>query len=138
MPLIALFFLTIHNFHDTSDNPVHWENTKHWKMYALNTSAKVFTIAAESMPNLSSVSMRDDSMHILLVATEIYKVPMSPAWMGCYLASCENEKGQFMKIVVSVYGGFFLNELDGKYYRLEPDLTNSWLDYMRRSYIKTE
>ena len=138
MHLIILYFLTIHSLSDTSTNLVHWEKTKHWKMYALNNSAKVFAISADTMTNLSGVSLNDDSVHSLLATVKLYQVPMSPAWMGCYLTSCENEKGQFMKIVVSVYGGFFLNDFDGKYYHLEPSSNRAWLDYMRRSYIKTE
>jgi hypothetical protein len=138
MHLIVLYLLTICHLPDTSGSPIHWETSKHWKMYALNNSAKVFAIPADTMANLSGVPMRDDSMHILLATAKLYQVPMSPAWMGCYLTSCENEKGQFMKIVVSVYGGFFLNEFDGRYYHLDPSSNRAWLDYMRRSYIKTE
>ena len=138
MHLIVIYFLTIHSLPDISGGPVRWENTKHWKMYALNNSAKVFSISADTMPNLSGVSLGDDTMHILLATAKLYQVPMSPAWMGCYLTSCENEKGQFMKIVISVYGGFFLNEFDGKYYHLDPASNRVWLDYMRRFYIKTE
>lgn len=138
MHLILFYILAIHSLSDTSRSPIHWENTKHWKMYALNNSAKVFSISTDSMPKLNGVTLDDDSMHILLATAKLYPVPMSPAWMGCYLTSCENEKGQFMKIVVSVYGGFFLNDFDGKYYHLDPSSNHAWLDYMRRYYIKTE
>jgi hypothetical protein len=138
MHLILLFFLTIHNVVDTSGIPFHWERTTRWKMYALNNSSKVFAIPPDSMRTLAAVPMNDDSIHLLLANTKLYQVPMSPAWMGCYLTSCENDKGQFMKIVVSVYGGFFLDEFDGKYYHIDPASTRRWLDYLRRSYIKTE
>ena len=98
----------------------------------------VFAIPVDTMPSLAAVPMGDDSVHMFLSTAHIYQVPMSPAWMGCYLASCENVRGQLVKIVISVYGGFFLNEFDGKYYHIDRGLTPFWLDYMRRSYIKTE
>jgi len=138
MHLFLLYFLTIHGLVDTTERPFNWESTTHWKMYALNNTTKVFTISTDTMPALAAVPMSDDSIHLLLANTKLYQVPISPAWMGCYLTSCENDKGQLMKIVVSVYGGFFLNQFDGKYYHLDPGLTRLWLNYMRRSYIKTE
>jgi len=138
MHLMLLYFLTVHSLVDTAERPFHWEKTKHWKMYALNNSAKVFSVSADTMPSLAAISMSDDSIHKFLSTAKLYQVPMSPAWMGCYLTSCENDKGQLMKIVVSVYGGFFLNDFDGKYYHIDPTLARLWLDYIRRSYIKTE
>ena len=138
MHLLLLYCFFFHPHPDTSTIPVNWNNTTHWKIYTLNNSKKVFNISADSLSDLKGGPMGDDSMHVLLATSKILHVPMSPAWMGCYLASCVNEKGQLMKIVVSVYGGFFLNEFDGNYYQLDPDLTPTWLDYMRRAYIKTE
>jgi hypothetical protein len=130
--------LSLHLTSDTAGTTVNWDNTKNWKIYALNNSAQVFSIPVDSVPVLTSIPLGDDSMHILLKSAKILHVPASPAWMGCYLTSCENEKGALMKIVVSQYGSFFLNDYDGNYYQLDARSTRLWLDYMRRSYIKTE
>jgi hypothetical protein len=130
--------LSLHLTSDTAGTTVKWDNTKNWKIYALNNSTKVFAISVDSIKALNGVSLGDDSMHIILESAKILHVPASPAWMGCYLTSCENEKGALMKIVVSQYGGFFLNDYDGNYYQLDASPTRLWLNYMRRAYIKTE
>lgn len=123
---------------DTSAKPIHWDNTRNWKIYALNKSSTVFSLPADSLSNLHGASLGDDSMHIFLSSAKLLHVPMSPAWMGCYLISCENEKGQVMKVVVSVYGGFFLDYFDGNYYQLDPGLIRIWLDYLNRAYKNTD
>lgn len=138
MHFILLYFLALHSMPDTSVKPIHWENTRNWKIYTLNKSSTVFKLPADSLHNLNGAALGDDSMHIFLSTAKLLHVPMSPAWMGCYLTSCENEKGQLMKIVVSVYGGFFLNYFDGNYYQLDPALTRIWLAYMNRSYKNTD
>lgn len=135
---VLIIYLALHVTSDTARTPVNWDNTKNWRIYALNTSAKVFAISADSIQALKGIPLGDDSMHLLLESAKILHVPASPAWMGCYLASCQNEKGAVMKIVVSQYGGFFLNDYDGNYYQLDANSTQAWLDYMRRAYIKTE
>lgn len=136
--LVVLVWLTLHLASDTTSAPENWENTRNWKIYALNNSTKVFTISADNIRALKGVPLGDDSMHILLENSKILHVPASPAWMGCYLLSCENEKGLVMKIVVSQYGGFFLNSYDGNFYQLDLSSTRPWLEYMRRAYVKTE
>jgi len=135
---VLIVYLALHLTSDTAGTSVKWDDTKNWKIYALNNSAKVFTISVDSIKPLNGDPLNDDSVHIFLRSAKILHVPTSPAWMGCYLTSCENRNGQLMKIVISQYGGFFLNAYDGYYYQLDANLTRPWLDYMRRAYIKTE
>lgn len=138
MHFILLYILALHSTPDTSTKPTDWNNTKNWKIYALNKSSTVFRLPADSLSNLHGTSLGDDSMHIFLSKAKLLHVPMSPAWMGCYLTSCQNEKGQVMKVVVSVYGGFFLNYFDSNYYQVDPDLMRIWLDYFNRAYQNTD
>jgi hypothetical protein len=135
---LFMLYLAVHLTCDTAETPVNWDNTKGWKIYSLNDPAKVFTISTDSIQTLRGIFMSDDSIHNLLDGARVLHIPTSPAWMGCYLASCENENGHLMKIVVSQYGGFFLDAYDSTYYELDPRSTRAWLDYMRRSYIKAE
>lgn|SRR6185437_2282371 len=138
MHFLLLYIMALHPMADTSTKPIHWDNTRNWKIYALNKSSTVFSLPADSLSNLHGASLGDDSMHIFLSSAKLLHVPMSPAWMGCYLISCENEKGQVMKVVVSVYGGFFLDYFDGNYYQLDPGLIRIWLDYLNRAYKNTD
>ena len=138
MPLLLFLYFGFHPYPATSSTSILWANTKHWKMYALNDSRRVFSIPPDSVRLLPGVPLGDDSMHILLNTAKLLHVPSSPAWMGSYLTSCEDEKGAFMKIIVSQYGGFFLNSADGNYYMIDNSLSRQWLNYMRRAYIKTE
>lgn len=107
-------------------------------MYPLNNPKAVFSIPADSLRFLRGVSLDDDSMHALLITAKPLHVPGSPAWMGCYLTSCEDDKGKCMKIIVSQYGGFFYNSSDGNYYQVDASYSRLWLNYMRRAYINTE
>ena len=138
MHFLFLLYLVFHTRPDTSGTTILWNNTKHWKMYALNNAGTVFSMPADSVQPLSGVPLGDDSMHIFLSTAQLLHVPVSPAWMGCYLTSCEDEKGRFLKIIVSQYGGFFYNSSDGNYYQINSSFNRVWLNYMRRAYIKTE
>ena len=138
MHFLLFWCLLIHPRPDTDGPSIPWNNTKNWKIYSLNNSGTVFSISIDSVRLLSGVPLGDDSMHILLSTAKLLHVPSSPAWMGCYLTSCEDENGRHMKIIVSQYGGFFYNSSDGNYYQVDNSFSRTWLNYMRRAYIKTE
>src|SRR6185437_11984727 len=106
---------------------INWNHTKQWKIYKLNSSSRVFAIPTDSIPSLKGIPLNDDSIHIFFRNAKLLRVPSSPAWMGCYLTSCEDEKGYLMKIIISQYGGFILNSFDGNYYQLDDASTPLWL-----------
>lgn len=136
--ILVLLCLILHSTPNAIKAPINWNQTKQWNIYALNNSSNVFTMPIDSIRTLRGVPLNDDTMHILLKSVKLLHVPSSPAWMGCYLTSCEDEKGKLIKIVISQYGGFFLNSNDGDYYQLDAASTRLWLDYIRRTYVKTE
>jgi hypothetical protein len=54
--------------------------------------------------------------------------------MGYYVASCQFPDGTLRKIIISMYGGFLLDQYADAYYELPLELRTSWLTYLSESY----
>ena len=113
-----------------------WDSTNNWRIYAVYNKT-AFGFSLDTLKNFKSEPLNDDSMSIFLSKARPLAITY-PVWMGYYIASCRFPDGRLGKIVISMYGGFLLDQLNGKYYELPLDLRKDWLSYLSDSYQKLE
>lgn len=117
--------------------PVSWDSTKNWKLYRLANFQQVFRIPSDSLQNLKSRPLNDDSVHQFLSnAKKLQNI--NPVWMGCYLASYQSSDGKLKKAIISHYAGFFYCQWEKSYYQLDPAQQQDWLSYLSAAYTAIE
>ena len=112
-----------------------WDSSSNWRIYKPMEFQRVFGIPADSLKYLEFHSLNDDSIRSMTQSAHRLNVQSGAAWMGCYLASCKNSKGELLKLVISQYGGFFYCVKDSSYYELPLSIRPDWLTYFSRSYM---
>jgi hypothetical protein len=123
--IIVLLFPTINSFSQNID----WNKTSDWKLYDIHTS-KAFDYSLDTLNKFKNVSLDEDTLKMFLNNLSIIQSDQTPVWMGFYVASCKMMDGSYAKIDISVYGGFFYVEKIKTYFRLLPEYSNAWMDYL--------
>lgn len=108
---------------------INWAEAKDWRLYDIrNFSA--FDYSLDTLRNFKSISLDQDTMNIFLSDVAEWPKSETSLWMGLYVATCELPENETRKIEISVYGGFFYDELTKTYYQLPLGVRNDWLDYI--------
>ena len=112
-----------------------WDSVIHWRIYEEVNFQRVLNVSKDSLHFWKSESLNDDSMHAFLKGTKRIE-GVKPLFQGCYLASCEDSKGNVFKVMVSQNGDFFFCQEDTTYVELNADVRSDWLSYLRLSYLR--
>jgi hypothetical protein len=83
----------------------------------------------ESVCRLSNQTRKPSTCPGFLAGRRTIPAEKAPVWMGAYTATCilDNKK---RKVDISVYAGFFYDELEKKYYQIPSDIQQDWLNYL--------
>jgi len=109
-----------------------WDSTKNWRIYHIADQG-AFGFPLDTLKNFSSQRLNDDSVREFLKNLHTLAIK-DPVWMGYYVTSCQFPDGRVRKIIISMYGGFLLDQYDGAYYELPVELRKSWLAYLSELY----
>ena len=120
---ISIFFLT-----KCFSQNIDWKIAKNWKLYDIRNGS-AFNYSIDTLKHFKSIHLDLDTMHIFLSDVVEWPRNKSSLWMGLYVATCELPGKEVRKIEISVYGGFFYDDLTKTYYQLPLAVRNSWLDY---------
>jgi hypothetical protein len=112
-----------------------WDSLIHWRIYEEVNFRRALNASLDSLRFWRSEPLNDDSMHGFLRYTKKI-VGVNPLFQGCYLASCEDSKGNVLKVLVSQNGDFFYSQKDKSYIELNADVRSDWLNYLRLSYLR--
>ncbi len=130
-----LLTITISNFlfiQESSSQSINWAESKNWKLYDVHDES-AFNYTLDTLRKFRNRSLNKDSMQTFVSNVTIIPIERIPVWMGFYVATCEFKSGAIRKIEISVYGGFFYDEKEKKYYQLPLEISKDWLDYMAES-----
>jgi hypothetical protein len=109
-----------------------WAESKNWKLYDIHDES-AFNYPLDTLRKFRNRSLNKDSMLIFVSNLTIIPIERIPVWMGFYVATCEFNSGAIRKIEISMYGGFFYDEKEKKYFQLPVEIRKDWLDYMSDS-----
>lgn len=116
--------------------PIHWDSASAWTIYYVNDrNAPRFPM--DTLHNFRNVEVNNDSMRMFVSQAKPLEMK-SPVWMGYYVASCKVPSGEKHKILISMYGGFFLDQQMGDYYEIPMNMRKDWLSYLSEIYETLE
>lgn len=107
---------------------INWKDAKNWRLYDLRDGS-AFNYSLDTLKNFKSIQLDYDTMHIFLSDVVEWPKNKSSLWMGLYVATCELPEREIQKIEISVYGGFFYDDLTKSYFQLPSSDRDDWLDY---------
>lgn len=131
MKRVNLFFALIISTLVSCSGQVEWSKANNWKIYRIQ-GPSVFGIDTDTLKHIKSYDLNQDSINSFLGGLK--ELHNKPVWMGAYVASY-NFNGEIRKVEISQYGGFFHDDLSGKYFQLSEDNRDAWLDYLHDCYI---
>jgi hypothetical protein len=123
-----LWIYLLIQFLSATGQEIDWQKASDWKIYKVSGD-KGLGYSVDTLRKCSFIEMMDDSVHYFMKQVEALPKENPPVWMGAYYASCVIES-KVHKIDISVYGGFFYDELTHRYYRLPMHLGNDWMDWL--------
>ncbi|MBX3257691.1 MAG: hypothetical protein KF862_26420 [Chitinophagaceae bacterium] len=110
-----------------------FKTTKNWTLYE-SQDFSVFTLPVDSVLKFRSIKLSDDTMKVFLKnATELKE---NPSWMGLHLVTTELKSGEIRKFEISMYGGFFYDDKEKKYYKVSDEVKDQWLQYFSKNSIR--
>ena len=135
-------FITLFVITKCFSQNISWKEAKNWKLYNIRSSS-AFSYSLDTLKNFKSIHLDYDTMHTFLSDVVEWPKNKSSLWMGLYVATCELPGLEVRKIEISVYGGFFYDDLTKTYYQLPLSARNDWLNYIsdnskRLSLLKKE
>ncbi len=128
--LTFLLFASVVSMTHLFAQKVNWEQATNWKLYKVNEHI-AFDYSLDSLSKLESISLDRDSMMQFTAKTDAWSKDKNAVWMGVYVVTCDLPDKQTRKMEISVYGGFFYDELEGRYYEVAANKRNEWLEYFQ-------
>ena len=120
----------------TPQQQIKWDAATAWKIYHI-VDRRAASYSVDTLDGFPSRALNNDSMKTFLSGVRPL-VMKNPAWMGYYIASCIVPSGEKRKLLISMYGGFFLDQKSGDYYELPEIVRKDWLSYLSESYETME
>ena len=112
-----------------------WTITKEWCLYDIHNS-NAFYFSLDTLKTFRSILLNDSVMSEMLGGSIEWPDNRAPVWMGLYVTTTRLLDGSIRKLDVSVYGGFFYDELNKAYYSVSPEKKAKWLGYLHDSMAK--
>jgi hypothetical protein len=100
-----------------------------WRVYS-PTKASNSAISLDSLSSISFATLRADSVKMFLHDISIISKEREPVWMGMWVGSYLSSKGERRKVLISEYGGFFLDTKSGIYFSISKDERKNWMNYI--------
>ena len=107
---------------------INWKDAKNWRLYDIRDGS-AFNYSLDTLKNFKSIDLNPDTMHIFLLDVVEWPKNKSSLWMGLYVATCELPGKEIRKIEISVFGGFFYDDLTKTYFQIPLSVRNDWLGY---------
>jgi hypothetical protein len=111
-----------------ADEAIDWVTTKDWKLYNIQAK-RAFDWSFDTLRHFKCVTLNEDTMREFLNTVSPLPPERSPVWMGYYVASCRLSNGDYLKLEVSQYGGFFFEQRENRYYELSLPKRKDWLNF---------
>jgi len=124
--ILGIFLLF--NFVSAASQEINWQKTSDWKMYKVNDDSGL-GFSVDSLRRLPFVQIESDSINNFIKLAKIWPKEKTSIWMGAYYVTCQLD-GVIRKIDISVYGGFFYDELTHSYYQIPSYLRNEWMNWL--------
>lgn len=107
---------------------------KRWCLYDI-VSPDIFKYSVDTLKNFPFYAMDEDSVHLYMVDLGELPADDPPFWMGSpHVASYEVD-GVIRKVDISLYGGFFYDEVSKRYFQISEDKVEKWLSYVRECFM---
>lgn len=105
------------------------------EVYSIQEFA-VFDYTLDTLKNFSSIALDNDTVKAFL--SNVIELPKDEysAWMGLYFATCQLPEGKVRKIEISVFAGFFYDEVTQVYHQLPPSIQKDWMNYLSMNFKK--
>jgi hypothetical protein len=134
MKVILLLFLIFYSSF-THSQSIDWKNSKNWKLYNLYRN-DAFKYPIDSLTNYKYVNLDDEVILTLLEGVKLFPDNLKNVyWMGLYVATYEIGDVT-RKVEISMYGGFFYDDFTKKYFQIETDKKQRWLNYFSNIVLK--
>jgi hypothetical protein len=106
---------------------------KNWRLYDIS-DGNVFKYSIDTLSNFHYHTLDRDSVRRYMASLFTLPPESLPRWMGAYAATCELN-GILRKIEISVYGGFFYDEITKRHFQLPEESIDPWQFYIRRRFL---
>jgi hypothetical protein len=107
---------------------INWQKAHHWKIYDMRDQ-KGLRVPVDSLFNFRSINLGDDTIYYFLRDAELWPPEKYSLWMGEFVVSFEDDQGILRKVDISMYAGFFFDELTKRYYQIKDAERRDWLDF---------
>lgn len=108
-----------------SQEKVNWGEAREWKLYKI-TDVHSFSISDKELKKRDFFSA-DSLQNLLQDATPMKKG--NPVWKDFFITSCQ-VKGEFRKVILSNYGGFFYDAKTKNYYEIKEEDKKPLIAYL--------
>lgn len=107
---------------------IKWQTSDDWKLYGINNEIAL-RYSVDTLANFPFVEINRDSVLLFLKGAKSWVKGKTSMWMGAYYATCVIA-GVVHKIDISVYGGFFYDEMDKHFYQVPLHLIDKWKEWL--------
>ena len=107
-------------------------NSSSWKIYLATKAQK--QLGMDSLNNLPSGNLNMDSVKFFLSTTTKLPRDQWSVWMGEYICTARLQDDTPRKLIVSVFGGFFLDPKTMTYYTVSDNVKQRWTAFFHESY----
>ncbi len=132
--ITVLLICLLYSWNSFSQVP-DWRKTTDWRKYDFYKS-NAFDYPIDSLYSYQYIALDDNKMRSLLADAKPLNIPSKNVyWMGLYVVTymLDNRPG---KMEVSMYGGFFYDDISKKYYQVDSTKKFEWLDYFSNTMVK--
>jgi hypothetical protein len=113
----------------TFNQNINWARSKSWILYDIHDD-NAFSYSIDTLKNFRSINLADSIIQFYLKDLKLWSKKESPLWMGLYVVTCILEDGSIHKLDLSVYGGFFYDEITKSYFSISQTKMDQWLIYL--------
>jgi hypothetical protein len=132
--LVLIGSILIFSLFSASSQGIKWASTKNWRLYEIKDK-QYYALPVDSLTRFKTLAISSDTIHDFLKLAEQWPKEKYSMWMGRYLCSYELD-GIARKIYISVYGGFFFDEVSTTYYQVPEALEDEWQKYWIDTYLR--
>jgi hypothetical protein len=111
---------------------VDWRKSDNWRLYAINDD-RALHFSIDTLRHFASISLNQDTMQYFLSRASMWPKEDFSMWMGVFVATCKLNGKDERKVSISVYGGFFYDHNTRRYYQVDKDVRQDWLDFFNEN-----
>ena len=108
---------------------IRWEHCSDWHLYK-TADKRENAFPGDSLYKIKNVSLNADSVKYYLKSAVLWPKDKTMLWMGFFVLSCSDNAKKLHKVDISLYGGFFYDEAGQRYYEIQKEKQDAWLQYL--------